>query len=52
MKRFGYHTMLLRNGTEIEGPLVVEIQGGRLLSWHPLLREEANVEWRGGTYFE
>lgn len=45
--------MWLRDGTKVEGPLVVETDdNGRFLSWHPLLREEPFTEWRGGTYKE
>lgn len=53
MKSFGYHNIQFRDGTEVDGPLVVEIDGnGCFLSWHPLLGEEAFVEWRGGTFKE
>lgn len=53
MKRVGYHSILLRNGKKVAGPLVVETdEKGCLLSWHFLLREEPSVEWRGGTFKE
>ncbi len=50
MKR-AYHDILLPDGTLRKGPVVVETdEADRLLCWYPLLREEAFVEWTGGTY--
>ncbi len=45
----GYHHLILPDGTRHD--LVVAEFGaeGNLLSWHPLLTEEAGVEWVGGT---
>jgi len=46
-----YHSVLLADGTSVEGPVVVETDAeGKLIGWHKLEEEEASTEWLGGTY--
>ena len=50
MKR-AYHDILLPDGTLQRGPVIVETdEKGQFLRWHPLLQEEPQTEWVGGTY--
>lgn len=46
--KFAYHRIII-DGRTIEGPVVCEIEDGRLVEWHLLTHEEAQTEWRGGT---
>lgn len=47
--RFGYHRLILPDGT-LCGPSVVETdENGAYISHHPLQGEEPFVEWKGGT---
>lgn len=51
LKKRAYHTLILSDGKQIEGPVVVCFDNNdKILSWHVLLHEEPFTEWVGGVY--
>lgn len=48
-KKIAYHRLCLKDGTIMEGPLVVVYRGGVMQHYYPLEQEEAGVIWRGGV---
>lgn len=50
MSKYGYHRIRFSSGLEVEGPLVVDLDGkSNLIEWHMLDGEEPMVQWIGGT---
>lgn len=48
-EKIAFHRLRLEDGTLIEGPLVVVYEGGLMVRYYPLVREEAGVIWQGGV---
>lgn len=45
-----FHKIILPSGEEVLMAVGTFDADGQLLSWEPLTREEAFVEWRGGVF--
>lgn len=49
MTKRGYHRLITPSG-EVLNQVIVEFEDdGRIVGWHTFRREEAGVEWMGGT---
>lgn len=49
MTKRGYHRLITPSG-EVLNQVIVEFEDdGKIVGWHTFRREEAGVEWMGGT---
>ena len=51
MRKRAYHSLVLHDGTAVEGPLIVQFDDNEQpAAYRILTQEEADTEWVGGTY--
>lgn len=48
-QKVAYHRLLLDDGTQVEGPVVVCYKEDGSAEWHLLQGEESSVIWQGGV---